>query len=142
MKKRELKHLNSPFIPCACGCGELIHSINTNGHQARFITHHNIQSFDIAPHWKGGRVINSGGYVLIYSPNHPFHDAQKYVREHRLVMEKHLKRYLEPSEVVHHINGDKKDNRIENLELLTSNIHGVLHYQNRRIDKLGRFIIK
>lgn len=67
--------------------------------------------------WKGGRNIIRGGYVEIYCPNHPFARGGKYVREHRLIMENYLGRYLERWEVVHHINGIKDDNRIENLEL-------------------------
>jgi hypothetical protein len=74
------------------------------------------------PEWKGGRVINKDGYVGIYSPGHPtFHKTHKYVLEHRLVMEKHLGRYLTKEEVVHHRNGVKDDNRIENLELFATN---------------------
>lgn len=74
------------------------------------------------PEWKGGRVINKDGYVGIYSPNHPtFHKTHKYVLEHRLVMEKHLGRYLTKEEVVHHRNGVKDDNRIENLEVFATN---------------------
>ncbi|MCC7451043.1 MAG: HNH endonuclease, partial [Anaerolineae bacterium] len=71
--------------------------------------------------WKGGRRLDSDGYVLIYAPHHPYANNNGCVREHRLVMEQHLGRYLEPQEVVHHINNDKADNRIENLELFASN---------------------
>lgn len=71
--------------------------------------------------WNGGRVIDRDGYVLVYSPEHPHAKDRRYVREHRLVMEQNLGRYLEPHEVVHHVNDDKQDNRIENLKLFQSN---------------------
>ena len=72
--------------------------------------------------WKGGRQIDRKGYVLIYSPDHPY-NSKKYVREHRLVMEKHLGRYLKPNEDVHHINENRQDNRIENLKLMFHGEH-------------------
>ncbi len=70
------------------------------------------------PGWRGGRTKSSEGYVLIYKSEHPNHHQRNYVLEHRLIMEQEIGRYLYPWEVVHHINGVKDDNRIENLELL------------------------
>ena len=61
--------------------------------------HIGVQAGEKHPNWKGGRTITSDGYVCIRSPNHPHQDNKKYVKEHRLVMEKHLGRYLKPEEV-------------------------------------------
>lgn len=72
------------------------------------------------PSWNGGVTVCKG-YRHILTPNHPHARNSGYVAEHRLVMEKHIGRYLTPGEVVHHINGDTMDNRIENLELFSSN---------------------
>lgn len=77
-------------------------------------------SGDRHPGWKGGTTIGNNGYVRQYAPDHP-HANGKYMMQHRLVMEAHLGRYLDPSEVVHHRNGVTSDNRIENLEVFASN---------------------
>lgn len=70
-------------------------------------------------------------YWAIFSPHHPFSDSKGYVMEHRLVMEKKIKRFLSKNEIVHHINKDTVDNRIENLEILTKSEHNRLHTQER-----------
>lgn len=74
------------------------------------------------PQWAGGAVVNKG-YRYLYRPHHPKarRNRRRYILEHRLLMEEHLGRYLEDNEVVHHKNGDTLDNRIENLELYTTN---------------------
>lgn len=75
------------------------------------------------PMWKGGRTLHSRGYVYIKNRQHPFSDKQGYIFEHRIVMEQFLKRYLRPEEIVHHINGVKEDNRIENLKVMKQGDH-------------------
>lgn len=74
------------------------------------------------PEWKGGRIVNKSGYIEVYTPDHPnARKHTKYILEHRLVMESHLGRYLTKDEVVHHIDGDKQNNDISNLQLFASN---------------------
>lgn len=65
--------------------------------------------------WKGGM-----GYVLVRKPDHPHASKAGNVYKHRLVMEKHLKRYLKKEEVIHHKNGIVTDNRLCNLKLFAS----------------------
>ncbi len=68
-----------------------------------------------------GEIIGGHGYVKVHIPTHPFHDKLGYVKKHRLVMEKHLGRYLTKKEVVHHIDGVILNNHISNLMLFPTN---------------------
>lgn len=70
---------------------------------------------DWHPHWKGGRQKESNGYIRV-----SVGDGRRML-EHRLVMERALGRPLKRNEVVHHKNGARDDNRLENLELWVGN---------------------
>lgn len=84
--------------------------------------------------WNGGRK-RHGKYVMLLVKNHPFSDRNGYLFEHRFVVEGHLRgsdpgsrflvdvngvKFLSPDAIVHHKNNVKDDNRVENLEPVSS----------------------
>lgn len=114
------------MLPCRCKCGKnafitkdaLIHykskSCLSCARKRQPIR-------ELSPCWRGGRR-EEGGYILVYKPEHPRAKKNGYIREHTIIMEDFLGRYITKGESVHHKNGDRKDNRLENLELWS-------HYQ-------------
>lgn len=114
---------------CNCDCGVTISlparrlvsgATKSCGCLRKEIAKHRMQQRgEKATAWKGGRK-RQNGYVYVYAPEHPA-ARQRYVMEHRLVMEALLGRYLQPEETVHHKNGVRDDNQLENLELWSSN---------------------
>ena len=114
----------NPSGICACGCG-LVTPIasqtqsrtgQVRGKHLRYVNGHN-GKFLCGPtrkQWKGGRSRDDQGYVLLRVGDV---GERRYVKEHRLVMEQHLLRPLLKHENVHHRNGVRDDNRLENLEL-------------------------
>ena len=102
--------------------------------------------------WKSDERTSHYGYILIRCPDHPFRDKADFVFEHRLVAERCLltdensveingKRYLSPEFVVHHVNFNRKDNRPENLVVMTKAEHQRLHTKLNppKRDVCGRF---
>ena len=83
-------------------------------------------------HWGGGKIKNNEGYVLIYLPEHPHCLNGRYILEHRLVIEEILGRYLLPTEIIHHIDGNRTNNKPSNLRLLNcKGEHTKLHAKIR-----------
>lgn len=97
--------------------------------------------------WNGGMRRFQDGYIGVHSPTHPFKDCRKYVMEHRLIMEQHLRetnpnhpalieidgvKYLSLEWAVHHKNGRRGDNRIENLEVMTVSKHLSFHTTGKK----------
>lgn len=103
---------------------------------------------DKNPNWKGGRHPCGKGYMDILVPRGDFFypmvtrhssDLCGYCAEHRLVMAKHINRCLLPWEIVHHINGIRDDNRLENLELIKGKYnHAPYNILQQQVAKLKK----
>lgn len=124
-------------VYCACGCGKFISEFKPCGlpRYSRskdgkfYISGHNPLPIRENHHnWKGGKIIDSNGYIMILKPDHPNCDRYGYVKEHRFIWEQANKRLLNRNEHIHHINGIRSDNRLENLIMLTSKVHAKLTY--------------
>lgn len=84
--------------------------------------------------WKGGRRKTNYGYILYHNPNHPNSNSLGYVFEHRLEMENKIGRFLLDTEEVHHKNGIRDDNNIDNLELWSKS-----HPKGQRVEDMIDF---
>ena len=90
----------------------------------------NFFSGEDSPQWKGGRM-NFNGYVAVYCPEHP-RTHLNHIFEHIIVAEEALGRFLKEGEVIHHINEQRDDNRLENLYLFDNNGEHISHHNNVR----------
>lgn len=132
------------WVPLVAGLPENKLCIScTRKLQFRVISNH--------PSWRGGRSSTIDGYVQLWIARDDFffpmarvmtgHSGR--VLEHRLVMAKHLNRCLLPWEIVHHKNGIRDDNRIENLQMLPSQTHHVSDsILKNRVKKLETLVEK
>lgn len=90
------------------------------------------QSGSNSGNFKGYRRRTTKGYIALYRPDHPMATKNGLVMEHRLVVEESLGHYLPPEFDVHHINGIKDDNRLENLAIMTHKAHTIYHNKKGR----------
>lgn len=133
----------SEVVKCACGCGQPVTICRENrpqkgrirGMPNKFIRGHSLR---LGAGHGTGRVIRPDGYVDIWlGRDHPLADGDGYVYEHRLVAEKMIGRPLTFYDNVHHLNGNRSDNRPENLFVGTPHEHHFLHRKkpdsNRRL---------
>jgi len=104
-------------------CADCCRSSNVLGH-----LHDKMPSFSTVKS-------NSSGYVKIKIPAHPHANSFGWVLEHRWVMEKRMRKFLRPSDVVHHINEKRDDNRVENLRVYPDDsTHFIVHAKNLYFD--------
>lgn len=139
---------------CACGCGDDVEVYRhqtfpsylkrrrrpgffTRGHNVKFDREARLAastwpSGERARAYKGGRRVRVDGYVDVLTPG-------GYKLEHRVVMSEAIGREVLRDEAVHHLNGVRSDNRIENLKIMSLAEHAALHSLKRSRDAGGRF---
>lgn len=75
--------------------------------------------------------VTKEGYIQVYKPNSPMARDNGYVAKHRLIASKMLRRPLSSDEIVHHIDGNKQNNRRNNLQVMTPSEHWRVHHPRK-----------
>jgi hypothetical protein len=123
------KMVLAPLKKCECGdpkCEEMIPSITMQGKPRKYAENHGKRG-KLNNFYKSGRREKEEYILLSGYKDHPNSNARGEILEHILVMTEHLNRPLFEGEIIHHKNKDKKDNRIENLELTDRSKHQNTH---------------
>lgn len=134
-------HQFKPFILgyCNCGCGENLKNLkNKEGKIIKYIQYHSIKklrySRRLASTYKNGRIIRSG-YRKLLIPNYISSDKQGYVNEHVYIYEQYHKCCMLKWGDVHHINKNKLDNKISNLQGMMHSKHIKFHMEGNNYGK-------
>ncbi len=124
---------------CECGCGRktsiakvsIPKRRNFLGHPLPYIHGHSSATAKRGTpehhKYRGGSYVDNNGYKRVKDIGNPQADKDGFILEHRLVMSRYLGRAIEGSEIIHHRNGNRLDNRIENLEIMNRSTHRTLH---------------
>jgi hypothetical protein len=107
---------------CLCGCGWPTSYTFVAGHNTKLLTGEEQRR----------RARMNDGSALRDTGSADWYRKVRGRHEHRAVMEQHLGRKLTRSEIVHHKDGDKKNNAITNLEVMTQSEHAKLHAAEKR----------
>jgi hypothetical protein len=83
--------------------------------------------------WKIEKIISKGDYQYALVKDHPLATKNGYVLLHRVIMENHLGQILNPNEVVHHKDGERRNNKLDNLEVLDKKEHSRIHMKIKGI---------
>ena len=102
----------------------------TDEEKARLASYHK-GKYKRKTEFGGHKKKRQDGYVAIYAPWHPYCSKEGYVMEHILIMENAVGHFITRKDVVHHKNGIKDDNRIENLQIMTFSEHASYHLKER-----------
>lgn len=97
-----------------------------------------IKIYQSSHDWKHERYVTSKGYVVIYKPDHPRANKNGRVLEHIVVWEQHNNKSVPKGYIIHHINENKSDNRIGNLQLMTAKEHRIYHNKKRVLSEETR----
>ena len=100
--------------------------------EMEFINRSEVRKGEKGANWKGGTRETRKGYKQILAPDHPRADAAGYVMEHILVWEKETGVPVPQNCCIHHLNGDKTDNRISNLCMMQFAAHTVYHHTGKK----------